>query len=54
MRSMMIHAPTDMPPNESEGAILMERGEKEHEPIGYRRGYQGTTGKEQDDTASAG
>ena len=29
-----------------EGAILMERGENEYEPICYRRSYQGTTGKE--------
>ncbi len=31
------NAPTDLPPNECEGAILMERGENKYEPICYRR-----------------
>ena len=36
------------------GLQSVHGGENEHEPICYRRGYQGTAGKEQNDTASAG
>ena len=39
---------------QQEGAIPMERGENEYEPICYRRSDTDTAGKEQDDTASAG
>ena len=54
MRSMIITARTDVPPDECEGAIPVERGDNKYEPICYRCSDQGSAGKEQYDTASAG